>query len=196
MSLVTAGVNHRAGAKEQQRFEEGVRDQVEHAGQPAADAQGQHHVAQLADGRVGQHALDVGGGDGDRGGQKQRDAADVGDHQQHFGREHRIEPPHQVDAGGHHRRRVDQGRDGRGAFHRIGQPDVQRELGALADAAAEDAQAGDDQQPVAAALRSPVHRHARIGRPSAAVRAWPMPRPTWTMPSRNRDRGMVGLGAS
>ena len=37
-----------------------------------------------------------------------------------------------VDAGGDHRRGVDQGADRRRAFHRVGQPDVQRELGALA----------------------------------------------------------------
>ena len=75
----------------------------------------------------------------------------IGDHQQHFGREHRIEAADQVHAGGDHRGRVDQRADRRGAFHRVGQPDVQRELRALADAAAEDAQPGDDQQPVAVA---------------------------------------------
>ena len=58
-------------------------------------------------------------------------AADVGDHQQHLGREDRIEAAHQVDAGGHHRGGVDQGADGRGAFHGVGQPDVQRELALL-----------------------------------------------------------------
>ena len=55
----------------------------------------------------------------------------IGDHQQHFGREDRIEPADQVHAGGDHRRRVDKRGDGRGAFHRVGQPDVQRELALL-----------------------------------------------------------------
>ena len=54
----------------------------------------------------------------------------------------------EVDAGRDHRRGVDEGGDGRRAFHRVGQPDVQRELRRLADAAEEDAQARDDEQPV------------------------------------------------
>ena len=91
MSFVWHGVDHRAGAQEQQALEERVREQVEQAGHPAADAQGQHHVAELADGRIGQHALDVDGRDRDRRRDEQRDAADVRDHQQHFGREHRID---------------------------------------------------------------------------------------------------------
>ena len=40
-----------------------------------------------------------------------------------------------VDAGRHHRGGVDQGRHGRRAFHRVGQPDVERELGRLAERA-------------------------------------------------------------
>ncbi len=48
-----------------------------------------------------------------------------------------------VNAGGHHRRGVNQRADGRRAFHRVGQPDVQRELGGLAHRAAEDQQAGE-----------------------------------------------------
>ena len=69
-------MNHRAGAQEQQALEERVRDQVEQPGDPAADAEGEHHVAELADGGVGQHALDVDGRDGDRRREEQRDAAD------------------------------------------------------------------------------------------------------------------------
>ena len=103
-----AGVDHRARAHEQQALEERVRDQVEQAGHPAADAQGQHHVAQLADRRIGEHPFDVGGRDGDRGRDEQRDAADVGDDQQNFGRENRKETARQVHARGHHRGRVDQ----------------------------------------------------------------------------------------
>ena len=41
----------------------------------------------------------------------------------------------EVDAGSNHRRRVDERRDRRRALHRVGQPDVQRELRRLADRA-------------------------------------------------------------
>ena len=44
----------------------------------------------------------------------------------------------QVDAGGDHGGGVDQGADRGGAFHGVGQPDVQRELGGFADRAAEE----------------------------------------------------------
>ena len=143
------GMDHRSRAEEQQALEEGVRNQMEHPGDPAAQAEREHHVAQLADGRVGQHPLDVDGRNGDRRRNQQRDAAGVGDHQQRLGREHRIEPADQIDAGGDHRGGVHQRGDRRGAFHRVGQPGVQRELGALAHAAAEDADPGDQQQPLA-----------------------------------------------
>ncbi len=122
------GMDHRSGAEEQQRLEEGVREEVEHASQPTAQAQGQHHVAQLADGRIGQHAFDVSGGDGDRGGDEERDRAHDGDDQQDLGREDRVTAADEVNARGDHRGGVDQGADGRGAFHGVGQPDVQGEL--------------------------------------------------------------------
>ena len=65
--LVMAAVDDAAGAEEEQGLEEGVREQVEQARGPAADAQAEHHVAELADGRVGEHLLDVGHDDGDGG---------------------------------------------------------------------------------------------------------------------------------
>ena len=54
--------------------------------------------------------------------------------------EDRMRPGHQVDAGGDHRRGVDQGGNRRRTFHRVRQPDVQRELRALADRAREEQQ--------------------------------------------------------
>jgi hypothetical protein len=48
---------------------------------------------------------------------------------------------HHEDAGGHHRRRVDQRGDRRRAFHRVRQPDVQRHLRGLAHRADEQADA-------------------------------------------------------
>ena len=85
--------------------------------------------------RVGQDALDVGLGEGDRGRQDRGEDADRGDHAPSpSGRagEDRVRPGHEVDAGVDHRRGVDEGRHRRRALHRVGQPDVERELGALA----------------------------------------------------------------
>ena len=44
-----------------------------------AAAERQEHVAELADGRIGQHALEVGLRQGDEGGQQGGEAADAGD---------------------------------------------------------------------------------------------------------------------
>ena len=71
-------------------------------------------------------------------------------------REQRHAAGDQVDAGRHHRRRVDQGADRRRAFHRVGQPDVQRELRRLADRPAEEQQTdGRQQGPVSSRARLP-----------------------------------------
>ena len=52
------------------------------------------------------------------------------------------QPRKQVDAGGHHGGRMQQGAHRRGALHGVGQPGEQRKLGAFADDAAEDQQGG------------------------------------------------------
>ena len=63
-------MDDRAGGEEEQRLEEGVRDEVEDGGGVGSDAAGQEHVAELRDGGVGEHALDVGLHHADSGGEE------------------------------------------------------------------------------------------------------------------------------
>jgi hypothetical protein len=58
-------------------------------------------------------------------------------------REEEIEPRHHVDAGGDHRRRVNQRGDRRRSRHRVGEPDVERNLRAFSRRADEEADADD-----------------------------------------------------
>ena len=137
--------------------------QVEHAGHRGAAAHGQHHVAQLAHGAVGQTLLEVLLGEGDRGPQEQGDRADHGDRELHGwkGLVHRLQSGHQEHPGRHHRGRMNQGRDRRGALHGVGQPHVQGELGRLGHRAHEHQQAEDHGHAVAEAAA--CHRFLQAG---------------------------------
>ena len=60
--------------------------------------------------------------------------------------EQRVRAGDEVDARVDHRGRMDEGGDRGGALHRVRQPDVERELGALAHGAGEDQQGHDDER--------------------------------------------------
>ena len=62
----------------------------------------------------------------------------------------RVHAGDQVDAGGDHRRGVDQGRDRRRALHRVREPGVERHLRRLGEGADEQEQAGGDVRAVGA----------------------------------------------
>ena len=145
MLAVLHAMDHRAGAEEEQRLEEGVRDQVEYSGDVGAYAQSGEHVAKLRDRREGQHPFDVGLRHGDDCRKQRRKRPDHGDEVQRSSRarEHqRIHANNQVHTGGDHGRGMDQGADGGGTFHGVRQPYVQRELRRLADRAPEDQDRG------------------------------------------------------
>ena len=69
---------------------------------------------------------------------------------ENFGAEGDLHAEQHVNAGGDHGGGVDQRGDRGGAFHGVRQPDVERELGGLADGAAEDAEHGGGDHAVAA----------------------------------------------
>ena len=54
-----AAVDDRAGTEEEQRLEERMGDQVEHAHRHTAHAQPHHHVAKLGNRGISQNAFDI-----------------------------------------------------------------------------------------------------------------------------------------
>ena len=132
--LVVHPVDHRSGPEEEEGLEEGVGDHVEDGGRVGPRSDGQEHVAELADGGVGEDLLDVVLGAGDGGREQGGEHAHPGDERGHVGggAEHRVDPHHEEDAGGDHGGGMDQGRHRRGALHGVGQPHVEGQLGRLA----------------------------------------------------------------
>ena len=80
-------VDHRAGAEEEQRLEDAVGQQVQEARAREAGADRRHHVAELRDGRVREHALDVGLHARQHRGQQRGEGADPGHEREHVGRQ-------------------------------------------------------------------------------------------------------------
>ena len=130
--------------QEQQGFKEGVGHDVEHRHGIGGRTQSHGHITQLRQGGIRNHALDVvlnhaqethkqGGNRADHHNDRQRGAA-------HF--VNRRHARHHEQARRNHRRSVNQcGNRGR-TFHRIGQPDVQRELRRFTHRAHKQQQAG------------------------------------------------------
>ena len=109
-------------------------------GDVGAGADGHDHVADLRHRRVGDDPLEVAHHEPDRAGHEQRHRADDHPDRRRGAREleERVQARDEVDAGGHHRRRVDERGDRGGALHRVREPRVQRDLRALGEAPDED----------------------------------------------------------
>ena len=152
-------MDHRPGGEEQQGLEERVGEQMEEAGGVAlrAEPERRHHVGELRDRRVGEHAFDVVLDEREERRDQHGDRADRSHERERMagGGEHGEHPAHHVDAGRDHRRRVDERGHRRGARHRVGEPHVQRELSRLPDRAAEEQERRRGQRPCGEA---PVHR--------------------------------------
>ena len=149
--LAAEVMDHDAGAHEQQRLEERVRHKVEDRVAVRTDPGRDEHVADLRHRRVRDDALDVPLHERDHSRDEERDRAEdrgeVLDVRRRL--EDRARADEQVDAGGDHRRRVDQRGDRCGAFHRVREPGVEWDLRRLRHRAAEEAE------------RDEVHRRRR-----------------------------------
>ena len=122
--------DHRTGSQEQQRFEERMRHQVEDRRAISRGAERHGHVAELRERGIRHDALDVVVDDTEEAHEERGRGADD-EHERERDLtllEQRREARHHEDAGGHHRRGVNERRNRCRAFHRIWQPDVQRHL--------------------------------------------------------------------
>ena len=132
-------VDH-ADDEEQRRLEERVAEQQREAGERGvARAEAEHHrqEAELADRAEREHALEVGLAQGLHAAEQHREDAEP-DHDRPPRpgiRERRREPGEQVDAGLHHRRRVQVGADRGRRGHGAREPEVEREDRRLAERA-------------------------------------------------------------
>jgi hypothetical protein len=135
--LTAAGVDHRSRTEEEAGLEERMGQDMEDGGHEGADTGAEEHIAELGHGGVSQHLLDVVLHQTDGGG-KDRGQSANDRHHQHGGRaetEDDVAPHNHVDPCGDHGRGVDEGRHRCRAGHCVGQPDVERDLGRLADRA-------------------------------------------------------------
>ncbi len=116
------GVNDRTCAEKQACLEKRVRQKVKEPRREGAHADAEEHETELAHGGIGEHLFDVVLREADRRREKGSQNTDRGDrrHDERGQQENPRQSTHQVNAGGHHRRRVDEGAHRRGTGHRIG----------------------------------------------------------------------------
>ncbi len=129
-------VHDGARTEEHVGLEEAVGDEVEdrECCTDGAEACGEHHVADLRHRRAREYLLDVVLAGTDDGTGEQGDRTDDRDGERRFGRLRvdRVRADHEVDASGDHGRGMDEGRHRGGAFHRVEQPGLERDLRRLA----------------------------------------------------------------
>ena len=164
VELSRHAVHDRAAAQEEECLEERVREDVIDRAEGRANAEAEEHVSELRDGGVRHHAFDVVLRHADRGGEERRDAADRRNEREctWIELEERVRTRDEVDARGDHGRRVDERRDRRRAFHRVRQPDIERELRALTKRAEHQAVRNRGFRPLASVVERIRRRSDRL----------------------------------
>ena len=129
--FVVHPVDHRTRAKEQHRLKESMRQQVEHRDGINAHTGSHEHVAQLRTGGICDDALDVVLHQAHGRSKERGRGTDENNHLLRLGRvfEQRRHAANKEHTGGDHGRGVDQRGHRCRAFHRVGQPRVQEQLG-------------------------------------------------------------------
>src|SRR5215472_17763034 len=124
MRGVVQGMQHTASTQEEQGLEEGMREEMKHAGTRtivgACYTQTHEHVAKLADGRERQHTLEVPLRKRNRSGKDRRDSSHPGYHLECLrssGGKEWEGAGHHVNTGGDHSSSMDEGADGRRTLH-------------------------------------------------------------------------------
>src|SRR5512143_934372 len=126
--LVVLSQDHDTCTQEKESFEKSMSREMEDGSRPSANAESEEHVADLADRRIGQDALDVPLHECAATGDQERSGTDDGDSGLHDGSQgdQHMGTGYEVNTGGDHGRGMDQGADRRGASHRIRKPSLQR----------------------------------------------------------------------
>ena len=134
-------MNDRARPKEKQSLKESVGNQMESRSDISTNTCGSNHVTKLRNGRVGEHTFDIVLSNRNRGGKQGSERTDEGDYTHRRGqfvtveirRQQREHTDDRVDTSRHHRGCMNHRTDRRWAFHRIGQPNMQRPLRGFTD---------------------------------------------------------------
>src|SRR6202167_1012941 len=158
--LAAHGMYHAAGGQEEQAFEERVRHQMKNPSRVRSHSAAEKHIAQLRHGRVSQNFFNVGLHQPNRRRIKRSDRSHCRHHKHRDrrSRKERMHACHHVNARGHHRRRRNQRAHRRRTFHRVRQPDVQRQLRRLSNCAGKKQQTNPCEH---ARLRRALGRHIR-----------------------------------
>ena len=118
---------------------------MEHGRFVRGEPNSRDHVTELRDRGIGEDSLDVRLLRREQRAKKRSDRSGPRDNEQRCLRRlnQKRHPNEQINSSRDHRRGVNQGRDRRWTLHRVGQPNMQRELRGFADRAAEDQNRGD-----------------------------------------------------